>query len=78
MTLLQFFNYFVELISSLVSFAIQLVTGVVRLLTLIPSAVLNLTNAVGYLPSILSAFAAATITVSVIFIIVGREGGGQK
>lgn len=73
-----FFDWLVDLISSLVSFLFQTCIGLLRLLSLIPTAVRVLTNAVGFLPSIVAAFAAATITISVIFIILGREGGGQK
>lgn len=63
---------------SLVSFLVEMIEGLLRLIALIPTAVTSLTTGVGYLPSILATFAAATITISVIFVIVGRESGGQK
>lgn len=74
----NFFTWFVDLVTSLVSFLWSLIEGLLRLISLIPTAVTVLTNSIGYLPSILAAFAAATITISVIFIIVGRDEGGQK
>lgn len=74
----NFFTWFVDLVTSLVSFVFQLIEGLLRLIGLIPTAVSVLTNSIGYLPSILAAFAAATITICVIFVIVGRDEGGQK
>lgn len=74
----QFFTWLWNTVLSLVSFVIEMVEGLLRLIALIPTAVTALTTSVGYLPSILATFAAATITISVIFIIAGRESGGQK
>lgn len=73
-----FFDWVVSTVSSLVSFVIQIIEGLFRLISLIPTAVNTLTQSIGYLPSLLAVFAGATITISVIFIIVGRQGGGQN
>lgn len=75
---MDFFSDIINFIGSAVSFVWQTITGVIRLISLIPEGTAALTNAVGYLPSIIATFAATTITISVIFIIVGRNGGGQK
>ena len=74
----NFFDWIVETVSSLVEFLWTLIKGLIQLISLIPTAVNMLTNSIGILPSILVAFATATITISVIFILVGRESGGQK
>ena len=74
----EFFNWLVSTVSSLVGFVLQIIDGLFRLIGLIPVAVNVLTQSVGYLPSILAVFAGATITISVIFIIVGRQGGGDS
>lgn len=49
-----------------------LVTGLVQLIAMIPSAFAMLTYSIGYLPSVLLAFAAVAITLSIVFLILGR------
>ena len=49
-----------------------LVTGLVQLFLLIPQAFSMLTYSIGFLPSVLLAFAAVAITLSIIYLIVGR------
>ena len=49
-----------------------LVTGLVQLFALIPQAFAMLTYSIGFLPSVLLAFAAVAITISIIYLIVGR------
>ena len=49
-----------------------LVTGLVQLFALIPQAFSMLTYSIGFLPSVLLAFAAVAITLSIIYLIVGR------
>lgn len=49
-----------------------LVVGLVQLFTMIPSAFAMLTYSIGYLPSMLLAFAAVAITISIVFMILGR------
>ena len=49
-----------------------LVTGLVQLFVLIPQAFAMLTYSIGFLPSVLLAFAAVAITLSIIYLIVGR------
>lgn len=49
-----------------------LFTGLVQLFLLIPQAFAMLTYSIGFLPSVLLAFAAVAITLSIIYLIVGR------
>lgn len=74
----EFFEWIVDLAQSIWDFWVSNWTGFFRLLKLLPSAVSTLTDAVSHVPDLLSVFATVTITVSVIFLLVGREGGGQK
>lgn len=74
----EFFDWVISTVSSLLNFVWQTINGLLRLLGLIPVATNALTSSVAYLPSILATFAATTITISVIFVIAGRSGGGQK
>lgn len=74
----KFFDWIVNTISSLVEFLWTLIKGLIQLISLLPLAVNLLTNSIGVLPSLLVAFATATITISVIFILVGRSAGGKN
>lgn len=76
--MLSFLSGIVDFFKSIISLVWQIITGLIRLLALIPDMVTNLTDSLGLLPSFLVAFASVTITVSVIFIILGRSGGGEK
>ena len=76
--IIDFFQWLIDIIASLINLVVSLVKGIVQLLSLIPSAVQSLTLSVGFLPSFLVVFATATITISVIFIIVGRNSGGKN
>lgn len=74
-----FFDFLVTAIGSLCNLAISVVKGIIRLITLIPTAVEVLTVSIGILPSVLAGFASITITVCVIFLLAGRDqGGGGK
>lgn len=57
---------------TILDFVEYLVTGLVQLLAMIPSAFAMLTYSIGYLPSVLLAFAAVAITLSIVFLILGR------
>jgi|GEM_PF-5639893 len=67
----------IDFFGMIIDFVIQLVTGLIQLLMLIPKCIEMLTGSMLFLPPFLLAFSTATITVSVIFIIVGRNGGGE-
>lgn len=61
-----------DFFGTLLNFVEYLVTGLVQLITMIPSAFTMLTYSIGYLPSVLLAFAAVAITLSIVFLILGR------
>lgn len=61
-----------DFFGTLLDFVEYLVTGLVQLIAMIPSAFAMLTYSIGYLPSVLLAFAAVAITLSIVFLILGR------
>lgn len=61
-----------DFIYAVVNLLINLVSGVVQMLTMIPSALTMLTNSVAFMPTILIAFAMGLITISIVYLIVGR------
>lgn len=61
-----------DFFGTILDFVEYLVTGLVQLIAMIPSAFTMLTYSIGYLPSVLLAFAAVAITLSIVFLILGR------
>lgn len=61
-----------DFFGTILDMVMYLVTGLVQLFLLIPQAFAMLTYSIGFLPSVLLAFAAVAITLSIIFLIVGR------
>lgn len=61
-----------EFFGTILDFVEYLVTGLVQLIAMIPSAFAMLTYSIGYLPPVLLAFAAVAITLSIVFLILGR------
>lgn len=56
--------------------AVNFIHQMLTFIRLIPVGVNMLVTSVGYLPSILIVFAALSITVSVIYLVLGRGQGG--
>lgn len=57
---------------TLLDFVGFLIEGLVELLLMIPSAFTMLTYSIGFLPSVLLAFASIAITISIVFLIINR------
>lgn len=57
---------------TLLDFLGFLIEGLAELLLMIPSAFTMLTYSIGFLPSVLLAFASIAITISIVFLIVNR------
>ena len=76
-------NYIIDFLKELGSFFQTLIDMVVNLIQqlitfvmLIPVGVNMLITSVGYLPSVLIVFATLSITISVIYLVLGRGQGG--
>ena len=66
------FKAVLDFLGTLLDFIEYLVTGLFQLFAMIPSAFAMLTYSIGYLPTALLAFAAVAITLSIVFLILGR------
>lgn len=62
----------VDFVVAVFSLVINLITGIWQMLQMIPSALTMLTYSVAFMPTILIAFATALITISIVFLVVGR------
>lgn len=69
-------QWFIDIFNSVWTFIESLIKGIADLFSVIPQAVTYLTASLGYLPSSLVVFATLSITISVIYLIVGRNTGG--
>lgn len=74
----DFFTWVVDTTKALIDFVWTIIDGTLKLLEMIPEATKTLTDSLDMLPPILLTFAGATITVSVIFLIIGRSPGGKQ
>ena len=72
---LDFVDWLVTIVESLFQFLGTLIDGLLNLVQALPQAISMLTSSIGYLPSTLAAFATLTVTICVLFIVLGREGG---
>lgn len=59
-------------ITNIGSFTANLVTGVLQLVKMIPEALTLTSTAIGALPPVIAVFATAMVSVSVVYLVIGR------
>lgn len=64
-------------LGGLLQFLLSLVKGLLNLIQALPSYINQLTTCVGYLPEVLITWFGIGITVTVIFLVLGRRDGGD-
>lgn len=70
--MIEFFKSILNAITTVFDMFSYLVTGLVQLFSMIPSGFAMLTYSIGFLPSVLLAFASVAITISIVYLIIGR------
>lgn len=65
------------IVGGLLQFLLSLVKGLLNLIQALPSYLNQLTTCVGYLPEVLITWFGIGVTVTVIFLILGRRQGGD-
>lgn len=75
-TISNFFSWLQDFFLSVYHFIESFFTGLFNVLKSIPQILSFTTNAIGYLPSALTIFAILTVTISIVYLIVGRDTGG--
>lgn len=68
----NFFTAFLDFLTMLGDFVMNLVTGIASMIQLIPQAVTVVNYSISYMPNTLLAFAIAGIGICVVFHIIGR------
>lgn len=74
--IINFFEWIVDTVTTLFNFFGSVVSGLFNIIKSLPMVVSMLTGVIGYLPSTIAAFATITITISIVYLIVGRDTGG--
>lgn len=64
-----------DILNSVLQFFIGVVQGLFSLIKMLPEIMSVSSTAIGYLPSLFAGFAALTISICIIFLIVGRSVG---
>lgn len=59
-------------ITTAFDFLSYLITGLVQLFAMIPNAFTMINYSLGFLPTVLLAFASVAITISIVYLIIGR------
>lgn len=67
-----FFEVIVNFINAIISVVTNLVSGLIQMIMMVPTALSFLTYSIGYVPSIIAVFITAIITVNVVYLFVGR------
>ena len=70
--MIEFFKSILNAITTFFDMLSYLVTGLVHLFAMIPSGFAMLTYSIGFLPTVLLAFASVAITISIVYLIIGR------
>lgn len=70
--MIEFFKSIINTISTLFDFISYLINGLVQLFLMIPSGFALLSYSIGFLPTVLLAFASVAVTLSIIYLIIGR------
>lgn len=72
----NFFEWIYQTVSTVFDFVGSVIAGLFNIVKSLPMVVTMLTSSIGYLPSTIAAFATLTITISIVYLLVGRETGG--
>lgn len=61
-----------DFLYAVVNLLLNLINGIIQLLKIVPSSVTMLMNSVASMPAVLVAFAVGIVSVSVVYLIIGR------
>lgn len=61
-----------ETFAALMSFIVNIVSGLLYMIGMIPKAFAVISMSFGYMPAVLVTFAAAGIAISIVYLIIGR------
>lgn len=74
----NFFEWLFDTAGTLLNFFVSIVEGLLELFKMFPKIMRMIFHAIGYLPSIFVVFVTITISVYIIYLIVGRNAGSAS
>ena len=72
--IVEFFKALGDIISSIVEFIVDLVTGLIDFFLMLPDYVDMIMDLISQLPPVVVGFSSATMAAALIFIVIGRRG----
>lgn len=63
----------VDIVKNVFSFLLNVIQGLFNFIKMLPKFISYLTDTVGFLPSFLAVFATATVSIAIIYLILGRS-----
>lgn len=75
--IIGFLEDIIQTFAGVINFILTLYEGVKTLFEMLPSLIADMTSAVGFLPMVLTTFFGVSVTVTIIFLLVGRGQGGD-
>lgn len=70
-----FFEWLSTLFQIVIDFVVNLIENLISFFQLIPSVLVFISSAITYLPNSIAIFATVGITVSIMYLILGRDDG---
>ena len=71
--IINFFSSIGDTINSLINLLVSLIKGTFDLFAMLPTIITLLVDSIGFLPSVVSLFAFLSVTVSVVYLVAGRN-----
>lgn len=75
--IIDFLKQLFEIVASLIDFLVTAVMGLLSIVGQLPTLLNTVTNVASGLPTILAGFVGATLTISIIYLLLGRGQGGN-
>lgn len=73
-----FFGWLFDVAETLLDFFLSIVNGFLQLFKMLPKISQLIFHAIGYLPSIFVVFVTITISVYIVYLIIGRSAGSSS
>lgn len=72
-SIIDFFQWIADLFQTLFDFVINFIGSILDFFKLIPVIMTFITSSIGYLPSVVMAFAGITVAIAVLLLVLGRS-----
>lgn len=74
--IIDFFTSLIDMLKGVLNLLVTAFNGLISIVKMLPSLITDMSTAVGLLPTVLATFFSISLTVTIIFLILGRGKGG--